>query len=770
MKNPRSRPKSTHQPLGYLLGALMLTTTVTTTVVAGSWIDPATERRIDHLLEKMTLAEKVGQLNQYSSSFDLTGPRPDDERNQQRYDKILNGGVGSLLNVTGAEATRKAQELVMKNSRLGIPLIFGYDVIHGYQTMFPIPLGEAASWDLEAIEHSARMAATEAAASGLHWTFAPMVDIARDARWGRIMEGAGEDPYLGAQVASARVRGFQGTDPAATDTIAACAKHYAGYGFAEGGRDYNTADFSEQTLRNVVLPPFKAAVDAGVATLMNSFNEIGGTPATGSSYLQRTILKGEWNFEGFVVSDWGSIGELIAHGVAGDARDASRIALAAGSDMDMESDAYSETLASLVETGELDEALVDEAVRRVLRIKFQLGLFDDPYRYSDLDRERATVQSEAIHAAARDVARKSIVLLRNDSDLLPLDKATARIAVIGPLAADKDTPLGSWRGQSITDSAVSLLEGIQAAVSEGVEIRYAQGAPLAIGERSFLRELELNESDRSGFAEAVEAARGANVVVFAFGEEAFQTGEGRSQVDIGLKGVQEDLLREILAVNEKVVGVLMNGRPLALPAVVDRIPSLLETWHLGSQAGHAIADVLFGDFNPSGKLPVSFPRHVGQEPLYYNIKPTGRGAATDMVFWSHYTDAPNSPRFPFGHGLSYTTFDYSGIRLSGEAMDKEGELTVEVTVTNSGERTGAEVVQLYIRDPVASSTRPIKELKGFQKIEIAAGESRVVAFTLTAEDLAFYTASGTWEAEPGAFEVFVGTSSVDVKSARFQLR
>jgi beta-glucosidase len=733
-------------------------------------IDPGVEKRIDRLLGQMTLEEKVGQLNQYSSTFDVTGPPPSEGADQERYAQLRSGLVGSMLNVTGAEATRRAQELVVSNSRLGIPLVFGFDVIHGYQTMLPIPLGEAASFDLDAIEASARVAAIEAAAAGLHWTFAPMVDIARDARWGRIMEGAGEDPYLGSRVAAARVRGFQGQNLAAPDTLAACAKHYAAYGFAEAGRDYNTVDISEHTLRNVVLPPFAAAVEAGVASVMNSFNEIAGVPTTASVHLQREILKGEWGFGGLVVSDWGSIGELIPHGVAADARAAARLAMVAGSDMDMESKAYIEYLAELVRTGDVEERLVDDAVRRVLRVKFALGLFDDPYRYSDPEREKRVVGSDSHLAIARDVARKSIVLLKNAGGVLPLDKRSGTIAVIGALAADKDTPLGSWRGRAVPDSAVSLLEGIRAAVGPSVTVRYAEGARLAVGETSFVHELTLNESDRSGFAEAVAAARGADTVVVALGEEAFQTGEGRSQVDVGLKGVQLDLLRALVSVNPNVVVVLMNGRPLTLGGVVDAVPALIEAWHLGSQAGHAIADVLFGDYNPSGKLPVSFPRHVGQEPLYYNHKHTGRADPTDMVFWSHYTDAPNTPLFPFGFGLSYTSFGYSELRLSASQMERGGELTARVTVTNTGGRAGAEIVQLYVRDRVGSVTRPVKELKGFQRVELSPGESLEVSFTLSSEDLAFYTARGVWEAEPGDFQLFVGGSSVDVKQGEFTLK
>jgi len=731
--------------------------------------DQGIQKKIDSLLERMTLEEKIGQLNQYSSTFDVTGPAPVKGTDRVRYEQIRSGQVGSLLNVVGARATRRAQELAVENSRLGIPLIFGYDVIHGYQTMFPVPLGEAASWDLEAIEKSARIAAAEAAASGVHWTFAPMVDICRDARWGRIMEGAGEDPYLGARIAAARVRGFQGDDLASPLTIAACAKHYAAYGFAEAGRDYNTVDISEQTLRNVVLPPFRAAVEAGVATLMNSFNEIGGVPATGSAHLQRDILKGEWRFGGFVVSDWGSIGEMIQHGVARDAAAAARLAILAGCDMDMESRAYVENLAGLVRAGLVDEMRIDDAVRRVLRIKFRLGLFDDPYRYCNEEREKKLVGNEKHLEAARDAARKSIVLLKNEGHLLPLDRRSGTIAVIGPLGADRDSPLGSWRARAVAGSAVSLLDGIRAAVGDEARVLHAEGVKLATGRRSFVNELTFNEDDRSGFPAAMEAARKADVVVMALGEDCWQTGEGRSQVDVGLKGLQEELLRKIHGVNEKMVVVLMNGRPLIINWMAEKVPAILEAWLPGSRAGQAIADVLFGDYNPSGKLPVSFPRHAGQLPLYYNHKNTGRPGPQEMVFWSHYSDAPNTPLYPFGYGLSYTTFQYSEIRLSAEKLRLGGELGVSVTVKNTGKRPGAEVVQLYVRDLVGSVTRPVKELKGFQKVELQPGQTREVTFTLKAGDLAFYTGKGAWEAEPGDFQVFVGTSSRDVKEAKFSL-
>ncbi len=674
-----------------------------------------------------------------------------------------------MLNVTGAEATRKAQQLAVENSRLKIPLIFGYDVVHGYKTVFPIPLGEAASWDRAAVERSARVAATEAAAAGLHWTFAPMVDVARDARWGRIMEGSGEDSFLGAQMAAARVRGFQGPSLAAVDTIAACAKHYAAYGFAEAGRDYNTVDISESTLRNVVLPPFKAAADAGAATFMNSFNEIGGIPATGSVHLQREILKGEWNFQGFVVSDWGSIAEMVRHGYSEDLAQAARQAITAGSDMDMEGRAYIGHLADLVRSGRVDVKIVDEAVRRVLRVKFALGLFDDPYRYSDAGREKAATLTPANLQAARDVARRSIVLLKNDG-LLPIDKAVRSIAVIGPLADDKDTPLGNWRGQGAANSAVSLLEGVKAAVSPGTRVVYAEGARLVTGPRNFQAPSVYNTTDRSGFGAAVDAARSADVVLLAVGEDAYQSGEGRSQAQLGLAGLQDELIAAVAGANKNVVVVLMSGRPLTIGHVAERVPALVETWLLGSQAGHAIADVLFGDYNPSGRLPVSFPRMVGQEPLYYGHKSTGRPGPEAGVTWSHYTDVSNDPLYPFGFGLSYTSFTYSDPRLSAAVIGQGGELKVSVTVTNTGRRAGSEIVQLYVRDMVGSVTRPVKELKGFERVELPPGQSSDVTFTIKPADLAFYTARGRWEAEPGAFKVFVGGNSRDLREASFTLK
>ncbi len=734
---------------------------------AGS-ADSATEQKINELLAKMTLDEKIGQLNQYTSFWEMTGPAPENVDTMALYNLIKEGKLGSMLNVTGAAATRKVQQWAVDSSRLGIPLILGYDVIHGYRTMFPIPLAEAASWEPEAAKLSASVAASEASAAGLHWTFAPMVDIARDARWGRIMEGSGEDPFLGEKMAFARVKGFQGEDLAADNTIAACAKHFAAYAFAEAGRDYNTVDIGERVLQNTILPPFKACVDAGVATFMNSFNIVNGIPATANSHLQRDILKGEWNFDGFVVSDWNSIGELIPHGVAADKKEAAKLAITAGSDMDMEGRVYIEALKELVEEGTIPEEKVDDAVRRVLRIKFRLGLFDDPFKYCSEEREKNNILNATNLAASREVAKKSIVLLKNERNLLPLSKSGKKIAVIGELAESKDVPLGSWRAQAITNSAVSLLEGVQNAV-ESSKVTFAKGPAYVISDRNFSSELKFNTTDKSGITQAKSVAAAADVVVIALGEDCFQTGEGRSQADISLKGLQQELLEEVYKVNKNVVVVLMNGRPLEINWMAENIPAIVEAWHLGSEAGNAIADVLFGDYNPAGKLPVSFPRSVGQLPLYYNHLSTGRPAGGG-VFWSHYTDQANDALFPFGYGLSYTTFEYSGLKLSSEELTEGGELKISATVTNTGERAGEEVAQLYIRDLVGSISRPVKELKGFEKIMLNPGESKEVTFTLLPADLAFFGASNEWKSEPGDFKVWVGTNSVEGLESGFTLK
>ncbi len=738
-----------------------------------TFIDPPStiEQKIDSLLQLMTLEEKIGQLVQYTGFDELTGPGEKSGDLLEKHNRIKAGQVGSLLNVISVKSTRQAQELAIKNSRLKIPMLFGYDVIHGFKTMFPIPLGESASWDLEVIELSAKIAAKEASSAGLHWTFAPMVDISRDPRWGRVMEGGGEDSYLGAQIAVARVKGFQGKDMKDPFTVAACAKHFAGYGFAEGGRDYNTVDVSDYTLHNVILPPFKACADAGVATFMNAFNEVGGITSTGNAYLQRDILKNTWDFKGFVVSDWGSIAEIMNHGQAADKKEASFKAITAGSDMDMEGYCYEESLETLLNEGKIDMALIDDAVRRILRIKYQLGLMDNPYLYCDEKREKENIYTKEHLAIARDAAKKSIVLLKNEGKILPLKQNLKSIAVIGPLAADKDSPLGNWRAQAVPNSAVSLLEGIQQAVSKGTKVNHAQGCKLSIGEHSFTQELTLNYTDRSQIAEAVALAKTSELVMLAIGEDSYQSGEGRSQASIALQGVQQELLEAVFAVNKNVVVVLMNGRPLAIPWMAENVPAIVEAWHLGSEAGNAIADVLFGKYSPSGKLPMSFPRDVGQIPMYYNHKHTGRAQAKspNEVFWSHYTDVPNTPLFPFGFGLSYTTFEYSPIRLSKNTFKKGEQITATVTLKNTGKYEGTEIVQLYIRDLVGSLTRPVKELKGFQKISLKPGESKEVSFTISARDLEYYTARKQWESESGDFHLFIGTNSQEVQQTAFRL-
>ncbi len=716
------------------------------------------DSKVEVLLSQMTLEEKIGQLNQCSSKWEMTGPVPGNSSEQELLEQIKSGLVGSMLNVNGAEATLKAQKLAVENSRLGIPMIFGYDVIHGYKTMFPIPLGIASSWDEEASRLSARIAATEASASGIQWTFAPMIDISRDARWGRVMEGSGEDPYLVSKMGVAQIKGFQGEDLAENNTIAACAKHFAAYGFTEAGREYNTVEISDYTLQNVVLPPFKAAVENGVSSVMNSFSVIGGVPSTTNDYLLRDILKNEWNFNGFVVSDWNSIGEVQDHGVAPNLKEAAKLAINAGSDMDMEGHAYVKYLKELVEEGIVNEDLIDDAVRRILRIKFKLGLFDDPYKYCKQDENKLQLNEYNLKVS-REVAKRSIVLLKNENKLLPLKKEGQTIAVIGDLADDKDSPLGSWRAKAVKGSAVSLIEGIKNLVENSSSVIFEQGPQYISNEPDFLNELVFNENSPQGIDKAVDLAKKMDVVIMALGENCFQSGEGRSQVDITLKGYQQELLEAVLAVNPNVVVVLMNGRPLVLNWMAENVPAIVETWHLGSESGNAIADVLFGDYNPSGKLPISFPRSVGQCPIYYNHFSTGRSDDTGNVFWSHYTDDFNEPLFPFGYGLSYTTFDYSDLGLSSKDIEKGQSLKVKVNIKNTGDIDGEEVVQLYVHDLFGSIARPVKELKGFKKIFLKAGESKIVKFEIKAEDLAFYGANHKWATEPGDFELWVGPNS-----------
>lgn len=712
------------------------------------------EKRIDDLLARMTLEEKLGQLAQYAGAWSNNGPRVTEGGEAD----IRAGRAGSFLNVYGAQFTREMQRLAVEGSRLGIPLLFAHDVIHGFRTTFPVPLAEAASWNPAEVEHAARVAAVEASAHGLHWTFAPMVDIARDPRWGRIVEGSGEDPYLGARMAAARVRGFQGTRLGAPDTILACAKHFAAYGAAEGGRDYNTAEVSERTLREVYFPPFKAAADAGAATFMAAFNEIGGVPCHANPWLLDEVLRREWGFQGLVVSDWSALDELRDHGVASNPVDAGVLALRAGVDIDMVSDYYVRDLPDAVRTGKLDVAVIDRSVRRVLQAKFALGLFDDPYRYSDPEREKANTLTAENRAAARTMAQQSIVLLKNDGRVLPLAKTLRSLAVIGPLADDRAATLGPWAAAGRPEDAVSVLEGIRAALGAGAKVVHARGAGVT-------------GTDTSGFSEAERAAREADAVVLVLGEDATMSGEAHSRASLELPGVQDELAQAVrkAAGNKPVAVVLMNGRPLSITGLDTTMPAILETWFLGLEMGHAVADVLFGDVNPSGRLPVTFPRTVGQVPIHYNHKRTGRPPDEHDAFTSKYIDAPWTPLYVFGHGLSYTDFEYSDLALSAISLGTSESVDVGVTVRNSGDRAGAEVVQLYLRDEIGSTTRPVRELKGFERVELARGESRRVTFTLTPEELSIVGADMRRTVEPGVFTVFVGGSSAASLSARFEV-
>ena len=703
-------------------------------------------RHVDSLIARMTLEEKLGQLNL---------PTVNNSATPEQLDLIRKGGVGGFLNLIGAAGTRAAQRVAVTESRLRIPLLLGYDVIHGYRTTFPIPLAEASTWDPEAVEAAAHVAAREAAAAGVNWTFAPMVDIARDPRWGRIAEGSGEDPYLGSVMAAARVRGFQGTDLRGPEAVLATAKHFAAYGGAEGGRDYNTVDVSERTLREIYLPPFRSAIDAGAGSIMTSFNEIAGIPSHANRWLVTTLLRGEWKYPGFVVSDYTGIAELQAHGVAGTRADAGRLALEAGVDMDMVSRIYLEDVPALVRAGKIRVATVDAAVRRVLHAKAALGLFDDPYHGASEERERATLLAPEHRALARRVAREAIVLLKTDGNLLPLGSASHTLAVIGPLADDRPAALGSWSGQGDPRDAVTMLEGIKARAGTGTEVRYSKGCGIA-------------DTATGGFAEAVAAARGADVALLVLGEGADMSGEAASRSDLGLPGVQQQLLEAVQGTGTPVALVIMSGRPLTVAWAAEHVPAIVQAWALGVEAGHAVADVLFGDANPSGKLPVTFPRAVGQVPIYYNHKNTGRPPA-DVKWTSKYIDLPSSPLFPFGHGLSYTTFGYTDLKLNAATISPADSLQVSVTITNTGAREGTEVAQLYVRDEVASVTRPVRQLAGFRRVTLKPGESRPIEFTLGPKQLGFYGQDMRFRVESGRYRVFVGGSSVGGIEAAFEV-
>lgn len=720
------------------------------------------DARVDSVLSLMTLDEKIGQITLYTSDYDVTGPTI-----RKGYaDDIKSGKCGNIFNAQTAAFTRKLQDIAMTQTRLKIPLLFGYDVIHGYKTIFPTPLGESTSWDLEAIEKSAHIAGEEAAASGLHWTYAPMVDIARDPRWGRCMEGSGEDTYLGSLIAAARVRGFQ-TKIGAPNSVAACAKHFAAYGAALAGRDYNSVDMSDVSLWETYLPPFKACVDAGALTFMTSFNEINGVPSSANKMLLTDILKNKWGFKGFVVTDYTSINEMVQHGNVKDDKDAGEKSINAGVDMDMQGAVYSNYLSKSISEGSVSIDRVNDAVKRILRVKFQLGLFEDPYKFCDEAREKSIIFSDANRQVARQIARKCMVLLKNDKQILPLSKSVKNIAVIGSLANSRPDMMGSWSGAGEGDKCVSLLEGLKSKMPNA-NIVYTEGYVLE--NKPPKMQNSAIRTTVTDFSDAVKTANTADIVIVAVGERGWMTGEASCRADITLPGAQDDLVRALIATGKPVVVVLMNGRPLAIPYLAENASAMLEAWFPGTEGGNAIADVLFGDYNPAGKLTMTFPRSVGQVPLYYNHKNTGRPATPDNKYSSKYMDVAVTPQYPFGFGLSYTSFDYSDFGVNKTSFAFGEKLEAIVTVKNSGNFDGEEVVQLYVRDLVGSLTRPVKELKGFKKIFLKQGESKTVSFTLTSDDLAFYHTNLEKFAEAGEFDIFIGTNSDVSKAVRVVLK
>ncbi|HYF32798.1 MAG TPA: beta-glucosidase BglX [Chitinophagaceae bacterium] len=725
---------------------------------------------ITNLMKQMTLEEKIGQLNLPSVGFDVTGPI----LSQGVEEKIKKGLVGGVFNTYTPVAVRKLQELAVTQTRLKIPLLFGYDVIHGHRTIFPIPLGLSASWDLNLIERTARAAAEEASADGLNWTFSPMVDIARDPRWGRVSEGAGEDHWLGSQIAKAMVRGYQGTDLSRNNTILACVKHFALYGAAEGGRDYNTVDMSRLRMYNEYLPPYKAAVDAGAATVMTSFNEVEGIPATGNKWLMNDLLRKQWGFKGLIVTDYTAVNEMIAHGV-GNGRKVAELALNAGVDMDMVGELFIQNGAALVQSKQVSVARIDAACRHILEAKYKLGLFDDPYRYVNEERSRTEIMNAQKLALSKEAAIKSSVLLKNDNQTLPLNQSR-KIAFIGPMVKIKRDLIGNWSAAGDGNKAISVWEALETKYGAG-KFLYAKGSNL-VDDKDLIAQLNPHGAQLTPdaktpaelIAEAVQVAQQSDVVVAVVGEPFGMSGEAASRSDIGLLENQKELLKALNATGKPIVLVLMNGRPLTLSWEDREMDAILETWYPGTNGGPAIVDLLFGDANPSGKLSMSFPRNVGQIPIYYNHKMTGRPRDPNQKYTSKYLDVANDPLYPFGFGLSYTTFSYGDVTVSKPQISSTESLEVRCTVTNTGNYDGEETVQLYLRDVVGSITRPVKELKAFQKIVLRKGESKEVVFRVTGEDLKFYNSELKWVSEPGEFHVFVGPNSRDVKQARFTLR
>lgn len=716
---------------------------------------PSTEAKIDSIIRMMTLQEKLGQLNQIGGTWYDTKT---ERLNEEQTALLKEGKIGSFLGITGAAETGRIQRIAMEQTRMKIPVLFGADIIHGYRTITPIPLAEASSWNTDLVRRSAAMAAMEGSAIGVHWTYAPMVDIARDPRWGRIAEGSGEDPFLGSAMAAARVKGFQGDDLLRYGSLIACAKHFAAYGGAEAGRDYNTVDLSERTLREIYLPPYKAAVDAGAWTLMSAFNEIGGVPSSGSTWLMTDLLRREWGFKGLVVSDYTAIMELMKHRIAADSTEAGIVGLTSGVEIDMVSRIYVDKLSRAVREKRLDESIVDEAVRRVLRVKFAYGLFDDPYRNAKPEKEKELLLKKEHRDVAREMAQQSIVLLKNEKNLLPLNRSAKSIALIGPLAGNENRRdlVGSWAWAQKPEDVVSVIDGIKAKLAPSTKLLYDKGC-----------EIESDSGKR--IEQSVKIAKQADVIVAVLGESQHVSGEAASKTNLDLPEQQKELLKALLKTGKPVVLVLMNGRPLTLQWEADNVPAIVEAWHLGVEAGHAVADVLFGDINPSGKLPVTFPRNVGQIPIYYNHKSTGRPLNIKDKYTSRYLDVPNTPLYPFGYGLSYTTFVYSNLSVSASTLSGDRTVTVSVDVQNTGQREGDEVVQLYLRDDVATVTRPEKELKGFKKISLKSGEKKNVQFIITSDELAFYNLNMKKVVEPGTFTLFVGGNSVDCLEIPFNV-
>lgn len=737
----------------------LIATTLFVAAIVVSYVDARADspsnkkQQVEQLLSRMTLEEKAGQLTQLGVQRRPTGPVVENGGE----DAIRHSGVGSLIGVYGVQDTRRLQRVAVEQSRLHIPLLFAFDVIHGFRTIFPIPLAEASAWDPNLAQRTARAAAIEASASGVHWTYAPMVDIARDPRWGRVAEGAGEDPFLGSAFAVARVRGFHGNGASDPSTLLTTAKHFVGYGAAEGGRDYNTSDFSERTLLETYLPPFRAAVQAGVDAIMPGFNELAGIPMHANSPLLKDRLREQWGFHGIVISDYTGVRELMQHGVAATPTAAAKLAFGATVDIDMISGLYARELPAMVRNGQLPQHALDDAVRRVLETKQRLGLFEDPYRYSDTAREKASLPTPRTRALAREAAQKSMVLLKNEGALLPLHKDLSKLLVVGALADDRLSTLGGpWSANGRPEESISILQGIKHAVSPTTQVVYIPGA-------------SPDDTDFSGIDTAQQAAADADVVIAVLGERGDMSGEAHSRTSLGLPGAQDALLAQLVETGKPLVVILMNGRPLAIPRVAEQVPAILESWFLGSEMGNAVADVLFGDVNPSGKLPITFPRAVGQVPIYYNHKNTGRPPSSDDVYTSKYIDQPWTPLYPFGHGLSYTTFTYDPPTLSATRLAATETLKVQVKVHNTGQREGEEIVQLYLHDNVASVTRPVRTLRGFTRVKLLPGETRTVSFVLDQDDFSFLDHDFLRLVEPGTFTVFVGGSSTTDNQASFEV-